>query len=60
LGIKGEPPAARGQRGPGKWNTESVLRRHYLNLSTRDEAEAFWWILPPEEKARGKVVSMAA
>ena len=28
-------------------NTESILRRHYLNLTTTDEANDFWQILPP-------------
>jgi hypothetical protein len=27
-------------------NTESILRRHYLNLTTTDEAQDFWSILP--------------
>ena len=41
-------------------NTESILRRHYLNLATRNEAADFWQILPPVAKARSKVVRMAA
>ena len=28
-------------------NTESILRRHYLNLATSNEAQGFWQILPP-------------
>ena len=28
-------------------NTESILRRHYLNCATQDEATNFWQILPP-------------
>jgi hypothetical protein len=41
-------------------NTESILRRHYLNLATGGEAEAFWQILPPATATRGKVVRMTA
>jgi hypothetical protein len=28
-------------------NTESILRRHYLNCAPQDEATDFWQILPP-------------
>lgn len=41
-------------------NTESILRRHYLNLTTTGEAEDFWRILPPVAEARRKVVAMTA
>jgi hypothetical protein len=38
-------------------NTESILRRHYLNTSTATEAADFWKILPPGENA-GNIVQM--
>jgi hypothetical protein len=41
-------------------NTESILRRHYLNLANTDEAEAFWRIVPPDAKTGRKVVRMTA
>ena len=41
-------------------NTESILRRHYLNLATSGEAEGFWQIQPPGAATRGKVVRMTA
>ena len=40
-------------------NTESILRRHYLNLSTVGEAGGFWKILPPAT-GRKNVVQMRA
>jgi hypothetical protein len=39
-------------------NTEAVIRRHYLNLTTADEAKDFWQILPPDSKKMGKVLKM--
>lgn len=41
-------------------NTESILRRHYLNLTTTDEAQDFWRILPPDARKVSKVVRMTA
>jgi hypothetical protein len=41
-------------------NTESILRRHYLNLTNTDEAEDFWRILPPGAGKASKVVRMTA
>ena len=41
-------------------NTESILRRHYLNLANTDEAEDFWRIMPPDAGKRSKVVRMTA
>lgn len=41
-------------------NTESILRRHYLNLTTTDEAQDFWLILPPNAGAKSNVVAMRA
>lgn len=41
-------------------NTESILRRHYLNLTTTAEAQDFWRILPPGAGEKSKVVSMTA
>ena len=41
-------------------NTESILRRHYLNLTTTDEAQDFWHILPPAAERARKVVPMSA
>jgi hypothetical protein len=38
-------------------NTESVLRTHYLNLSTEDEAEDFWQIYPPGSN-EGKIIKI--
>lgn len=38
-------------------NTESILRRHYLNTSTATEAADFWQILPPDSK-EGKILKM--
>ena len=39
-------------------NTEAIIRRHYLNLTTADEAKDFWQILPPDSKKMGKVLKM--
>jgi hypothetical protein len=41
-------------------NTESILRRHYLNLTNSDEAEDFWRIVPPAKGGESKIVQMAA
>ena len=41
-------------------NTESILRRHYLNLTNTDEAQDFWRILPPGAERGEKVVRMTA
>jgi hypothetical protein len=41
-------------------NTESILRRHYLNLANTDEAQDFWRIVPPDAKTGRKVVRMTA
>jgi hypothetical protein len=41
-------------------NTESILRRHYLNLANTDEAQDFWRILPPGAEKGRKVVRMTA
>ena len=41
-------------------NTESTLRRHYLNLTTTGEAQDFWRILPPGAGEKSKVVAMTA
>lgn len=41
-------------------NTESILRRHYLNLANTDEAQDFWRISPPDAGKRSKVVRMTA
>jgi len=41
-------------------NTESILRRHYLNLANTDEAQDFWAILPPNAGKGRKVVPMTA
>lgn len=41
-------------------NTESILRRHYLNLTTTGEAQDFWRILPPGAGEKSKVVAMTA
>lgn len=41
-------------------NTESILRRHYLKLTTTDEAQDFWRILPPGSDKASKVVRMTA
>jgi hypothetical protein len=41
-------------------NTESILRRHYLNLTTTAEAEDFWRILPAGADSSAKVVPMTA
>ena len=38
-------------------NTESILRRHYLNTSTATEAADFWQILPPDSK-KTKILKM--
>lgn len=39
-------------------NTESILRRHCL--TTTDEAQDFWRILPPDAQKGSKVVRMTA
>jgi len=36
-------------------NTESILRRHYLDLATTDEAQDFWHIFPRDVE---KIVRM--
>lgn len=41
-------------------NTEAILRKHYLNLATTDEAADFWRIVPPETAKGRKVVRMTA
>ncbi len=41
-------------------NTESILRRHYLNLTTTGEAQDFWRILPPDGANERKVQQMTA
>jgi hypothetical protein len=41
-------------------NTESILRRHYLNLTNTDEAEDFWRIVPPVKSGESNIVQMAA
>ena len=38
-------PVAAAATGLG--NSETVLRRHYLALATRPQAEAFWAVQPP-------------
>ena len=40
-------------------NTESILRRHYLNLTNTDEAADFWQILPPGKKSKVVKVKFA-
>lgn len=45
-------------------NSESIVRRHYLDLKTEEEADAFWNItpkgtsLPPMEKKNGRYISI--
>lgn len=41
-------------------HTESILRRHYLNLANTDEAQDFWRIMPPGAEKGRKVVRMIA
>jgi hypothetical protein len=41
-------------------NTESILRKHYLNLANIDESQDFWRILPPGAGKGSKVVRMTA
>lgn len=56
IGSEGSVERAALQGG----NTESVIRRHYLNLSTADEAEDFWQIYPPDSSKMGKVLKMVS
>lgn len=42
-------------------NTEGILRRHYLNLTTCSEANEYWEILPPTDaESGGTIVRMRA
>jgi integrase len=41
-----------GDAAPQAGNSESIVKRHYLNTHTREEGEAFWRIIPDMERRR--------
>ena len=40
-------------------NSEGIIRRHYLDLKSKEEAEEFWGILPQRAAPAGVVTRFA-
>jgi hypothetical protein len=38
-------------------NSEAIIKKHYLNLVSPEEADAFWQIVPAHEPKAESVVS---